>query len=164
MARGGFRKVGNWVGVGRLVDNLGRDLYRAQQRTLKRWGLKAERIAKEHIADQDLPWVPLSPRHLSNKIAGGYSENTYVMTSSYFQSITSFVRVDTAYAGILRGQRNTFGDDLGAIARNLEYGNPDTNLPPRPLWKPTFAETMRWQATHNTVRQNLAAIIGKRSP
>lgn len=157
-----FRKIGEWERVGRLIKDLGPNIKKAQMRSLMRWGLKAEGIAKTHISAQDLDWIPLKPATISKKISAGYSENILVETSSYFQGITSFVDGDMAHAGVRRGVRNREGNvELGMIAAVHEFGSDDGVIPARPLWQPTFAETMHWHMLKNQPIMHLAELLRK---
>lgn len=141
------RKIGNWNKVRALCDNLDKEMALAKKQCLMRWGLKAEAVAKGHISAQDLGWKPLKAATVSAKVKKGYSENILMMTTSYFQSITSFVKDDTAFAGVKKGSKNREGGDLISIAAVHEYGNSKT--PARPLWQPTFKETMEWTVKTN---------------
>jgi hypothetical protein len=119
---------------------------------LKRWGLKAEGIAKGHISSQDLGWQALKAETISKKVRAGFSENILVQSSDYFQAITSWV--DTAegkaFAGVRRSAKNAQGDEIGMIARVHEFGSDSGVIPARPLWKPTYDEAMEWFKTSNS--------------
>jgi hypothetical protein len=112
-----------------------------------RWGLKAEALAKGHMSAQDLGWKPLKPQTIKTKVKKGYSENILMMTTSYFQAITTIVKGDTAFAGVKRGSKHSKGGDLTSIAAIHEYGSNST--PARPLWKPVFTEAMAWTTKSN---------------
>lgn len=141
------RKTGQWSKVKDLTAQLKPIMNKAKKTCLMRWGIKAEGLAKSHMSAQDLGWRPLKPKTLEVKIRGGFSENILIMTSSYFQAITSYVQGDTAFAGVKKGTKNTQGDDLTKIAAVHEYGN--DNMPARPLWTPVFKETMLWTTKEN---------------
>ena len=145
----GLNRIGNWVKVTRLVSNLQRDMEAAQQLSLKRFGLKAERIATQHISKQDLPWKALRPETVARKIRKGYSENILVETSLYFQSITSFVNNDGVFVGVKRNVRTKGGESLGNIAEIHEFGTRSGGIPARPLWRPTLEETIAWTVINN---------------
>jgi hypothetical protein len=144
--KGRMDKVGDWSKVGLLVKNLPMELKAAQVTALKHWGLKAEGIAKKHISAQDLSWAALSPAYLAAKVRAGHSENTLVATSSYFQSITSWVDVTKmeSYAGVKKTAKDEDGNIIADIAATHEFGSVAANIPARPLWQPTFEETMEW--------------------
>lgn len=152
-----IKRIGNWPAFARLAANLTNELNRAYYLSLRRWGLKAEAIAKGHISTQDLAnttWAPLSTRHLQYKSRKGYSLDTYVMTSTYFQNITTWVdRVaGECYVGVKRGvmhKADGVVQPLDELARTLEYGFTAHNLPARPLWEPTLNETMQWHLKFN---------------
>ena len=157
-----FKKIGEWERVGRLVNDLGPNIKKSQEMSLMRWGLKAERIAKEHISHQDLGWPALKPATLTRKISAGYSENILIETSMYFQSITSWVSDDTAWCGVQRGVRTKDGNvELGMVASVHEFGSSDGTIPARPLWKPTFMEAMLWHAAKNQPVMHLANLLAR---
>lgn len=141
-----IRRIGDWEKVARLISNLEEEMKKAQIQSLKRWGLKAEALAKKHISTQDLSWTPLKPSTISAKIRKGYSENILVATSSYFQSITSWVDISTmsSYAGVKKTAKGKDGEVVADIAATHEFGSKDGGIPARPLWQPVFSETMDW--------------------
>jgi len=153
------RRVGNWVAFSRLQKNLTRELYKAYEQCLRRWALKAEGIAKMHISTQDLAgsyWAPLSPYTVLKKALAGNSPNTLVETSAYFQSITSWVSManGAAYVGVKRTAKYPKGTKSGyssiaEVAKIQEYGSLAAGIPARPLWQPTFEETMKWHIQFN---------------
>ena len=124
-------------------------MYKAQQVSLMRWSLQAERIAKGHISSQDLGWKPLSAKTIMIKSDKGLSENILVATSSYFRSITGWVDGDTAYVGVKKGVREENGTEIEKVALVLEFGSDERNIPERPLWRPTMAEVSVWTYKNN---------------
>ena len=87
----GFVRIGDWQKIGTLIANLGGLAKESQQESLKKFGLKVEATAKGHISKQDLGWKELKPATVARKAAKGLSEDVLVETSTYFQSITSYV-------------------------------------------------------------------------
>ncbi|CAB4185089.1 hypothetical protein UFOVP1492_121 [uncultured Caudovirales phage] len=145
-----MKRVGNWAGAKAVINSLGAKMYAAQQLSLRRFGLKAEAIAKGHISAQDLNWKPLSPKTLAAKIRAGYSENILVQTSTYFQSITTWVAGETVYIGVKREARDKEGNVIANIARVHEYGSTSAGIPARPLWGPSLSEAVKWHLATNT--------------
>ncbi len=142
---GGAKKVGDWNGALNAVRSIKKDMDLAQKKSLMRFGLKAEKIAVNHIRSQDLGWAPLSEDYLDTKRKEGKSEKIYVLTSTYFQSITSWVQDDKAFAGVKRNVVHTDKEGetrVWKIAQMLEYGT--EKMPARPLWQPTFKEALAW--------------------
>lgn len=131
-----------WDRVRRLLDRVRPEMERAQKQSLMLWGLKAEKTAVLHIRNQDLGWKALNAQYQAAKVRKGLSELTLVATSSYVQSITSWVDGDTVLAGVKKTAKNKDGEELGNIGFWLEKD--------RPLWKPTFDETMAWHYKNNT--------------
>jgi hypothetical protein len=148
-----LRKIGDWERVGMMIKAIQPEMVRAVDISLKRFGLKLEGTAKKHISQQDLPWAPLSAKYIARKVKQGYSENILVRTSSYFQSITSWVSDDTVYIGVRSEARNKDGVVLANIAAVHEYGSKSGVIPARPLWKPSMEETMTWHLSKNRPEQ-----------
>lgn len=152
-----FRRVGNWPGIKALTRNLSYEMRMAQKEHLLRWALHAEGTAKTHLSTQDMangnPWPPLAARTYRRKKRLGLSTDTLIETSTYFQSITSYVKGDTAYAGVRRGRTYQTGQSKGKMIENIaaiqEFGSIARRIPARPLWKPTFEATMKWSVKHN---------------
>ena len=146
-----IRRIGDWDKVYTLVKGLDKEMRAAAMRCLQRWCLKSEALAKLHVSNQDLGWVPLSPRYLAEKVRENWSDQIYVRTSDYFQSITSwvdggsFIKQDmVGYAGVKKEARNREGLVIADIAKTLEYGSQLRNIPERPLWRPVYQETVKW--------------------
>ena len=139
-----FQKFGDWQKVRILVANLPKEADRINHQSLMQVGLKAERLAVKHMANQDLGWKPLNKEYLAKKIAKGGSEKTLIDTSTYFQSITSGVDGRVAMAGVFRKARHPDGRVVADIARDHEFGVKKKNLPARPLWGPVFREVSGW--------------------
>lgn len=138
-------RVGDWNRVTALIGNLANEMQQARTISLQRWGLKAEGLAKNHIRDQDLSWTKLKAETIATKIRKGYSDNILVMTSDYFQAITSWVYdKEVALAGVKKVAVNSEGQQIADIAAVHEFGSNSGNIPARPLWQPVFAETMEW--------------------
>lgn len=135
-------KTGNWRKADRTVRALQHEMRHAQTVALKRWGLFAERTAVGHIARQDLRWRALKPATVAGKVRQGYSENILVRSSTYFQSITSYVIKDVAYAGVRKMVNYSNGAEVANIAAVHEFGTKNGNIPARPLWQPTYKETV----------------------
>lgn len=145
-----MKKIGDWIKVGRLVANIGGEMKKAQQESLRNFGMKVERIAVEHMSSQDLGWRRLKPATLARKIRKGYSENILIETSTYFQSITSWVDGDKVQAGVKRGVREASGIEVADLAAIHEFGSRSGNIPARPLWQPSFEEALAWHRIHNS--------------
>ena len=72
----GIEFFGNWEGGTGVIDNLEAEIALAVQQSLMRFGLKAERLAKMHIRDQDLDWAQLSPATLEETVEWHFKENS----------------------------------------------------------------------------------------
>ncbi len=145
-------KFGDWDAVRKTIGKLQLELEAAQQLSLQRWALKAEAIAKKHISLQDLNWKPLAPETIAAKARQGRSTKILISTSTYFQSITSYVKGDTAYVGVKKTAKNDEGQPLADIAKTLEFGSLARNLEARPLWRPTLKQVREWHYKSNDPR------------
>lgn len=141
---GGIRKVGEWKKVSNLVNVLSKEMEIAQKTALKQTALYMERQATSHLSKQDLGWAKLQPKTIATKIRKGLSTNILIATSDYFQGITSWVKDNVAYAGVKKDAKNREGDSLTSIAAVHEFGSKSGNLPARPLWRPVFAEAVKF--------------------
>ncbi len=144
-----MKKTGNWTGISRMMNTLPQTLEDTKKISLRRWSLKAEALAKGHMSAQDLGWTPLAAKTVAAKLRKGQSELILIATSSYFQSITSWVDSDTALVGVKKGTRGRDGQIVDEVARTHEYGSTAKNIPARPLWQPVLEETMRWHKRNN---------------
>lgn len=133
-------RIGDWTRAGNLVNALRNEAIKSREIALKRMGLSAEKIAKQHISSQDLKWAPLNADYKAAKVRKGMSENILVATSSYFQQITSWTADGTVYVGVKKVARNKSGQELANIAAVHEYGSTTANIPARPLWRPTLSD------------------------
>lgn len=97
---------------------------------------------KIQMAPDGTPWPALSDWYVTYKATKGYSDDIYVMTSTYLQNITSRVSEEEleVVAGVMRdaGMTPDGRAEIWSIAELLEYGSDlfSTAIPPRPLWRP----------------------------
>lgn len=117
---------------------------------LEQIGVLLERGAVLAIQNQVAPdgesWAALSEWYVSWKKRKGYSEQIYLMSSSYLQAITSKVLEEemTVIAGVMRdagyGAKGVDAQiiEIYRVAEILEYGWEQFNvrIHPRPLWRP----------------------------
>ena len=136
--------IGDWKKATLVTSALKKEMEAARIISLKRWSSKARSIAITHITKQDLNWEALSTEYLKYKVKKGLSNQTLVATSTYKQNINAWNNITTAFAGVKRSVRRSDGTTYSEIARVLEYGNKSNTIPERPLWRPTFKETMAW--------------------
>lgn len=148
-----MKKIGDWRKVTLLTGALKNEMMAARKLSLKRWSSKARSIAITHITKQDLNWEALNVNYKEQKAKKGLSTQIYVATSSYKQSINAWDNGVTAFAGVKKSVRRADGTTFEEIARVLEYGNKSKTLPARPLWRPTFKETMAWYYKSNETPQ-----------
>ena len=147
----GVHHIGDWQLAKSIFSTLKKDLQQIQKVALMQIGLEAEKLAKKHITSQDLGWTPLREKYKSYKIKKGKSEKILVRTSSYLQSITSWVNPPWAYAGVKKTAKSKEGKLLADIAKTLEYGSVKMNIPPRPLWSVVLEETKTFAKNDDTL-------------
>lgn len=119
-------------------------------RTMRKIGVQLEAKARLHIQHQDLNWKALSDEWLAYKKKNGFSNQIYIMTSSYIQNITwQYTETDFKLdVGLMRSAmwinpENGHIEPLADIAFALEFGYDPKNIPKRPLWGPTLEESRR---------------------
>lgn len=132
--------------LGQLEDLVKDHLHAA----MKRIGAQVERCAVMHIQNQDLNWEALSPGWLEYKKKHEYSNQIYIMTSSYQQNITwQYTEAEfKVEVGVMRSAMHVDPETgkiqpLWKIAEALEYGYEPNKLPARPLWRPVLEENRR---------------------
>ena len=116
---------------------------------LPKIGKILEKTIKHHIQHQDLKWEHLSVDYIKWKEREGYSTDTWIMTSSLMNSVTSTVDRDnlTVFTGVHRtaGNHHETGTPLYQVAFALEFGTMEfkSKIPPRPLFQPSLEENKR---------------------
>ncbi len=120
------------------------------RKTMNQFGAELEAVAVSAIQQQVRPdgvsWEALQKWWVAWKKKRGYSEQIYVMTSSYMQAITW--KMEETYddfqliVGVMRDAGMAEGEKqpIWYVAEILEYGWEEFNvpIPPRPLWRPTL--------------------------
>ena len=151
-----IEKVGNWKNVQALISNLGGAMLKARDLSLKRFSLKVEANAKQHMSTQDL-WSdkPLKPATIAANIRKGESTEILIATADYFQAITSWSQQGIAFAGVRKQVKNSSGEVIADIAKAHEFGL--GNNPERKLWEPSFKETLAWFKTSDSTPVKLFA-------
>ena len=110
-------------------------------------------------------WPPHAPGTIKK-----YGDHTMLnLTGQYARSVTLVKGKKRTFVGLPIGIRKitytgkTSRKTLNQIAIMLEYGSRDGNLPPRPLWAPTFKAAGRrsdlQKETRNTLRKEIMRII-----
>jgi len=119
-------------------------LIRAVQQIVQAMERDAVLSIQNQVAADGTSWTALQEWYVEWKKHKGYSEQIYIMTSTYLQAITNQVAdegsVITGTVGLMRteGPMNKNDIPLYNIAELLEYGWEEFNvkIPPRPLWRP----------------------------
>jgi len=140
---------GDWKSIVNKLEGLDKKVDEAMNVALAQTTLKGEKIAVKHIVNQDLKWRKLNKAYKKRKIALGKSEKTLISSSTYLQSITSFVAGGYGFVGVKRGvyaksEEGKEPIEVANIALIMEYGSEKANIKPRRLWKPTLLELKSW--------------------
>lgn len=162
-----FVLTGDWDKLNNLFKGLKQAFDKAGKETLQKLAMEGEKFAVKAIKNQSLGWVPLDPKYLARKIGKGESNKIYVATSSYYQSITSWVSKGKGYVGVRRmvKERDSSGryvkggsqsnNLIADIANILEYGSPARGIPARPLWRPTAEFVAKFERDNKITRSKL---------
>lgn len=141
----------------KLIDKMPELLTKAYLDAAERWGGKLKKEAIRCIEMNQPPkgisWPPLSSSYISRM---GGDERRYFKSGQYEESIgiykesASIVGLGKSttrvYVGLPNGVMKTkplqaskdSGITLQAVAKILENGTRDGDIPPRPLWKPLY--------------------------
>lgn len=133
-----IKLTGDWDKVGHLLLTAPKKIDKINQRSLKRIGLKAEKLAVKLIKTQSLSHARLNEKYLAAKVRQGKSNKTLISSSNYLQSITSITSDNVAFAGVSKNVKNKDGSSTANIARVQEFGSISRNIPARPVWLPVF--------------------------
>lgn len=122
---------------------------------LEQIGLILEKGAVLAIQNQIAPdgttWAELAEWYVEWKKRKGFSDQIYIMSSSYLQAITHKVEDTkeemTTVVGVMRtaGVNAENGEEIWKIAEILEYGweQFSVHINPRPLWRPLLEVNKR---------------------
>lgn len=133
-----FKKTGDWDEVERFLKEAPGKIDRINQRSLKRVGLKAEKMAVKFIKSQSLSHRRLDEKYLESKVKKGKSNKILISDGHYLQAITSTTEDNVAFAGVNKTVKNKDGGSTANIARVQEFGSIARNIPARPVWLPVF--------------------------
>ena len=142
-----------------LLDNMPNILTEAYLDAASRWGGKLKKEAIRCIEMNQPPkgvsWPPLSEKYVAKM---GGDDRRYFKSGQYEESIDIY-KEKVSFAGSTKeshrvyvGLPNQVGKvhpknaskvkniTLQAVAKILEVGTRDGNIPPRPLWKPLYEQ------------------------
>lgn len=106
---------------------------------------------QNQVAPDGTTWTQLAEWYVEWKRRKGFSDQVYIMSSSYLQSITHKVEDTkeemTVVAGVMKDTASYIGsqEEIWKIAEILEYGweQFSVHIPPRPLWRPLLEVNRR---------------------
>lgn len=161
MAKQGMHKFGDWDLVRNMSQRMPGIIDRSTKQTLMQITLKAESMAAKFVASQSLSWQPLSKKYLDRKRRKGLSNKILIATSTYFQSITSQVKGNVGFAGVLKQVRGDDGEVVADIAKIHEFGSIGRNIPPRRLWFVVFKHMRQFLIKNRIFERNVITDINK---
>lgn len=161
------KRTGDWEAARQAMLALQPVIEQACDEGMMKIGLKGEALAKGHVSADDLGWDRLKPATIAYKIRKGYHEAPYLMTGTYFQSITSWhdkVK-GIVYAGVKKGVVHVNDDgsttQVADIAEKLEFGSRDGSQVERPLWRPVTKEVKQWIRMRNPIKTAINQKLSK---
>lgn len=136
------RMDGPWKDLEQDLNGIGARLTANLQLTTAQNAEIVRKALVKHIQNQDLQWAKLNPKYLAYKKGNRLSTATLIATSEFLQSITTQMSSDklSAFVGVLRNAKRKDGEPGVLVAEIHEFGSRARNIPPRPLFRPTFAE------------------------
>lgn len=125
----------------RLADSLASEAYQALQDRYAQWLLQLlKHQVKEAIKKQKFPkpYKPLNPGYKDMKHHLGLKPGFWQATGFLQDSLTVWQDGQGHHIGWPPGLRHKASpdEDVAEIAKRLELGDKDRNLPPRPLFTP----------------------------
>lgn len=139
-------KTGEWDKVNAKINAtyLIKGIDEANELALKNVTAMGETIVVKMLQSQTLSWAPLKPATLKRKLKKGGSNKTLIDTTTYFQSITNFVKNRDGFIGVRRISAYKNGQEVANIAAVHEYGSKSLGIPKRPLFLPAKNLLMAW--------------------
>lgn len=97
---------------------------------------------RKHFREQDLPLKPLSAWYVEWKAQHGLDTRILIATGQMYDEIKEWpVGLGKTFVGIRQGtQHRESGLDVALMALAHEYGDPESNLPARPVYRLTVEE------------------------
>lgn len=138
---------GDWEGLQLIIDRLPRVIKEGYTKGAERVCKRILQIARKHIREQggSLNWPPLSDSTVDMKDSLGLNGGIYVLTGLYYQSMSYWTNNRNIFqVGIKSRVKNKFSGgriSVAQIATILEMGSVSRNIPPRPLWGPSYRIT-----------------------
>lgn len=133
---------GDWKKVQEKLSELDDDLKEGLKVALLQNAEMIRTKLVQHIQSQNLGWAGLDKDYLKQKRRKGLSQHILIATATLLNSITvNQVSDEEAFVGVLRSAP-TQGGDYVMIGSVMEYGSAARNIPARPLFGPTFKESL----------------------
>lgn len=159
----GIYRTGKWGEARRFFGSIRSVWVEAKRKSLMRIGLQGEAIVVDNMDNLQSEWQDLSASYLAYKVKKGHSDKILHRTTTYRQSITSWVDNDTVFVGVKRTARNKEGEVIANIAAVMEFGSKKRNIPARPLYKPSLQELEDWLDKRDIFKETYIKILQKRT-
>ena len=132
-------KFGDWVKAGVVLQGIKDNLKPNFEVELREDGELILKKIREHVAKQDLDWVPLSPETVYKKGSEEiYVETGFLMDNLEVRKVKSSSTNFTLFIGASAWKKTKDDIKLSDLMIWLEYGT--DKIPPRPLIRPTWDE------------------------
>lgn len=130
----------------KLIQSVPSILTKSYENGTRKFGEKLLRIVKKCLstgmppAGSGVSWPP----HAANTVKALGEHTLLNWTGQYKRSVNIYHQRNRTYVGLpnnvkkIRKKGKESKKTLNQIAILLEYGNRDSNLPPRPLWAPAY--------------------------
>jgi len=152
MARGKFKKIGDWEKVNAAIEKVAAKIEKAKEDFLKELGELALSKLKGHIDAQDLGWRPLSQAYIDSKDAAGYSTDTWIRSGKLYDSLSIISIPSGVGIGVPEGEKTDEGEEVSMIAAVQEFGALSVGIYERPLFRPTMEEIITWIEEQNPMQ------------
>lgn len=136
---------GQWDETLSLFHKLGPLVKEASLKAQMKVCTNIVKIVKQHLFNQDLGWIALSPKYEQRKEDAGLEDATLWAYGKYYESIEAWTSGSRqfAFAGVKRGiytqeingQKSKI--DIATIAAIHEFST-GRKIPRRPLWNPSI--------------------------
>lgn len=153
MAKGKFKKIGDWDKVNEIIAKVASKIEQAKESFVKELGDNTLQKLKGHIEAQDLAWRPLSKAYLDLKESQGYPSDTWVRTGKLYDSLSIIKIQQGVCVGVPEGEKTEDGEEMSMIAAVHEFGALSVGIFERPLFRPTMEEMIAWIEEQNPIQE-----------
>jgi len=157
--------TGSWAETKRALMLLPRFITALQEAVAKGIADEYYEALRSHFTSQDLPLAPLSAWYREWKAQRGLDARILIATGQMLDTIKEYPVVGgKTFVGIKGGTpHKESGLDVALIALAHEYGDPEHNLPARPVYRLTVEELKDklHEVLSEIVRRTRIEVFGK---